>query len=177
MKKLIELLVLSVFAIVLTGCGKGLSGTYKHEKSGKIVEFASSTDFKMHYPNGAVIDGTYRKTKAGYELSAAGGSVFAVTKKEGKSLQIDDALYLKQKEKSIYIYYIVVFSVLYWVLGVWFVVSRIENCKWMGIKICSKKNKILSNLLILIFMPIFGILIILFIIYCIFTSQFPIDVT
>jgi uncharacterized lipoprotein YehR (DUF1307 family) len=32
-----DFLVISIFAIVLTGCDKRLSGTYKHEERGQII--------------------------------------------------------------------------------------------------------------------------------------------
>jgi len=124
MKDSVTLLTVCVFASVLIGCSKGLSGTYKHEKSGKIVEFASSTDFKMHYPNGAVIDGTYKKTKAGYELSAAGGFIIAVAKKEGKNLRMGNVQYVMQKANSKILHYCTVIylavSLLCVILNTWY---------------------------------------------------------
>ena len=135
MKKVIEFLIAGVFAILLTGCDKGLSGTYKYEESGKTIEFTSSTDFKMHYPNGAVIDGTYKKTKAGYEFSVTGGSVLAVAKKEGKTLQMDDNLYVKQKENHKYHYLYMVLVILYYVGGFSLIICFVGNHKWMGFKL------------------------------------------
>ena len=99
MKGSVTLLTVCFFASVLIGCSKGLSGKYKHEESGQIIEFTSSTDFIIRYPDSAVIGGTYKKID-GYELFVEEDSVIAFAQKAGKSFVMNDNCYVKQKEKS-----------------------------------------------------------------------------
>jgi len=109
---------------------------YKNEEKGKTVEFKSSTDFKIRYPDGTVIDGTYKKTKTGYELSVACGFILAIAKQDGKVLRMDDDLYVKQKEKHKYHYLfsvlVVLLVVLYYVCGFSLIICFVGNHKWMG---------------------------------------------
>jgi len=99
MKNLITFLTVCCLAAILTGCNKGLSGTYKQEESGQIIEFTSSTDFIIRYPDSAVINGTYKKID-GYELFVEEDTVIAFAQKAGKSFVMNDNRYVKQKEKS-----------------------------------------------------------------------------
>ena len=120
MKKLITLLTVCCLAIMQTGCSKGLSGTYKHEGSGQIIEFKKSADFKLRYPKGTVVAGTYKKTEAGYELIRADGSAFAVIKKEGKALRMGSDQFIKQKEKfRIPVYLQMIYFLVFLMIFVW----------------------------------------------------------
>jgi hypothetical protein len=114
MKILMTLFTVCFLATTLTGCGKELSGTYKHEGSGRIMEFKSSTDFKIRYPDSTVVAGTYEK-KDIYELNTEDGSVITFVKKGKNSLIMDDVRYVKQKGKIkistylLFIYFFVAF--------------------------------------------------------------------
>ena len=121
MKNLVTFFTVCFFATTLIGCSKGLSGTYKHDGSGRIIEFKSSTAFNIRYPDSTVVAGTYKKTKEGYEFSMAGGLVFAVVKKEGKSFVVNGDLYVKQKGKTLFyltVIYLVVL-LLSIILNIW----------------------------------------------------------
>ena len=96
MKNLVTLFTVCLLVTIFMGCSKGLSGTYKNEDSGQIVEFNNSTDFSIRHPDVTVATGTYEKKDGGYELRMDGGSAVTFAKKEGKSLRMADALYVKQ---------------------------------------------------------------------------------
>jgi len=97
MKNLVTLFTVCLLATIFIGCSKGLSGTYKNEESGQIVDFNNSTDFTISHPDVTVATGTYEKKDGEYELRMDGDSVVAFANKEGKSLRMDDAhIYVKQ---------------------------------------------------------------------------------
>jgi len=94
---LTAILAICFLANLLVVSNRGLSGKYKHEESGQIMEFISSSKFKIQNPDESIVTGTYQKTKEGYELKIGGGSVVELAKKDGKTFIMNAKRYVKQK--------------------------------------------------------------------------------